>query len=252
MSTVTRQWLPKSKKHVLPSQAHGPLVYISRRACMRHHLGHHLSVLATTAALTQRVARRPFANVASWSREAEKDGVQFVGGYVSPKDMPRLTVPEFTLVGRSNVGKSSALNALSFRRKKVAVVSKTPGRTRMINLFKVGKACAITDLPGYGFAKVSKDLQDDWRKQIQAYLRHRENLRLAVLFVDSQIEPRPQDAQVGATRGPTPHRLSSSASPHRAHTRDVHRWVRFPRRSCSTSWRLKACRRSWLRPRLTN
>ena len=66
----------------------------------------------------------------------------------------------------------------------------------MINLFKIGKKCAITDLPGYGFAKVSKDLQDDWRKQIEQYLRNRENLRLAVLFVDARIDPNPQDAQL--------------------------------------------------------
>jgi GTP-binding protein len=159
------------------------------------------SRLLAAAALSQRpLARRlghaPTASITSWQREAESKGVEFVGGYVTPKDMPRLTVPEFTLVGRSNVGKSSALNALSFRKKKIAVVSKTPGRTRMINLFKVGKSCAITDLPGYGFAKVSKDLQDDWKKQITAYLRKRENLKLAVMFVDSQIDPRPQDAQL--------------------------------------------------------
>ena len=150
------------------------------------------------AAIVQRSARRmgvgPIASIASWGGEAEKNGVEFVGSFASPKEMPRLTVPEFTLVGRSNVGKSSALNSLSFRKKKVAVVSKTPGRTRLINLFQVGKACAITDLPGYGFAKVSKELQDDWRKQIEAYLRSRENLKLAVMFVDSQIDPSPQDA----------------------------------------------------------
>lgn len=157
--------------------------------------------LFLTAALLQRATRRlgaapPVANIASWARDAEKSGVEFVGSYKTPKDMPRLTVPEFTLVGRSNVGKSSALNALSFRKQKVAVVSKTPGRTRMINLFKVGKACAVTDLPGYGFAKVSQELQDDWRKQIEGYLRRRENLRLAVLFVDSKIDPNPLDAQL--------------------------------------------------------
>ena len=158
-------------------------------------------VLFSTAALTQRAVRRigvasPVANIASWAREAEKSGVDFVGSYVKAKEMPRLTVPEFALLGRSNVGKSSALNTLSFRKKKVAVVSKTPGRTRLINLFKVGKACAVTDLPGYGFAKVSRELQDDWRKQIEAYLRLRDNLRLAVLFVDSQIDPNPLDAQL--------------------------------------------------------
>lgn len=159
-----------------------------------------LSVL-TAAVLTQRMGSRrlgasPVANIQSWGREAQNKGVEFVGSYGAAKEMPRMTVPEFTLVGRSNVGKSSALNALSYRKKNVAVVSKTPGRTRRLNLFKVGKVCAITDLPGYGYAKVSKDLQDDWRKQIEGYLRKRENLKLAVLFVDSQIDPNPLDAQL--------------------------------------------------------
>ena len=161
----------------------------------------------TTAALSQRLVSRrvgfaPVANIASWAREAEKSGVEFVGSYAKPKEMPRLTVPEFTLLGRSNVGKSSALNSLSYRKKKVAVVSKTPGRTRMINLFKIGKKCAITDLPGYGFAKVSRDLQDDWRKQIERYLRKRDSLKLAVLFVDSQREPQESDeASTAPSRG---------------------------------------------------
>eukprot|EP00967_Tisochrysis_lutea_P048145 scaffold58797_cov36-Tisochrysis_lutea.AAC.2 len=110
--------------------------------------------------------------------------------------MPRSTLPEITLVGRSNVGKSSALNCLSGRRKKVAQVSKTPGRTRLINLFSVGKACMITDLPGYGFAKVSVEMQEEWRKNVEKYLRLRDNLRAAVVFIDSQREPQQVDAQI--------------------------------------------------------
>ena len=159
-----------------------------------------LTVL-TAAALSQRWSARrvgvaPVANIRSWGKVAEKLGVEFEGSYKTAKEMPRISVPEFTLVGRSNVGKSSALNALSYRKQKVAVVSKTPGRTRLLNLFKVGKVCAITDLPGYGFAKVNKAMQDDWQKQITSYLRSRDNLKLAVLFVDSQIDPNPQDAQL--------------------------------------------------------
>jgi len=132
----------------------------------------------------------------SFGRAAEREGVSFLGGFTRVQDMPFTRLPEITLVGRSNVGKSSALNTLAGRRKKIAVVSKTPGRTRMIDLFQVGSACTVTDLPGYGFAKVSKELQDEWRKQIEGYLRNREALRLAVLFVDAQREPQPADAQL--------------------------------------------------------
>jgi GTP-binding protein len=153
--------------------------------------------LTRSPAPARRLGVAPFASIASWQSAAEKDGVQFVGSYVSPDDMPSFPgMAEITLAGRSNVGKSSALNALSCRRKKIAVTSKTPGRTRMINLFRVGKACTITDLPGYGFAKVSRQMQDDWRKQIERYLRRREALKLAVLFVDAQREPQDSDAQL--------------------------------------------------------
>jgi GTP-binding protein len=136
-------------------------------------------------------------SVASWQSAADRDGIEFVGGFKSPQDMPDFgKLPEFCLAGRSNVGKSSALNTLSGRRKKVAVVSKTPGRTRLINLFRVGKTCSVVDLPGYGFAKVSVQMQETWRSQITAYLRRRSSLKLAVLFVDAQREPQEQDAQL--------------------------------------------------------
>ena len=122
--------------------------------------------------------------------------MQFLGSYLRVQDMPATQLPEVTFAGRSNVGKSSALNTLSGRRKKLAVVSKTPGRTRMINLFQVGSVCTITDLPGYGFAKVSREMQDAWRKQIEGYLRRRDELGLTVLFVDAQREPQEADAQL--------------------------------------------------------
>ena len=142
-------------------------------------------------------AAGPSRNAFSWETAAQKHGVEFVGSYSRPIDMPVFPgLPEFTLAGRSNVGKSSALNTLVGGRKKLAVVSKTPGRTRSINLFKVGKVCTITDLPGYGFAKVSQDMQDDWKRQITTYLRKREALQLAVLFVDAQRDPQELDAQL--------------------------------------------------------
>ena len=123
--------------------------------------------------------------------------MEFTGSFQNPKDMPNfVNLPEFCLAGRSNVGKSSALNCLSCRKKAAAVVSKTPGRTRLLNLFKVGKVCTIVDLPGYGFAKVSKEMQGDWKKQVTAYLRRREQLKLAVVLVDAQRDPQEQDAQL--------------------------------------------------------
>lgn len=93
----------------------------------------------------------------SWMKEIDRSGVDFVNSFTDAAKMPFSSLPEITLVGRSNVGKSSALNALCGRRKDVALVSKTPGRTRLINLFTAGKACMITDLPGYGFAQVSAE-----------------------------------------------------------------------------------------------
>ena len=148
------------------------------------------------AALGTRRCAAAFAS-ASWRAAADKEGIQYVGSYTRPGEMPNTgRLPEITLAGRSNVGKSSALNMLSGRRKKVAVVSKTPGRTRTINLFRVGAACTITDLPGYGYAKVSDDMQKAWQKSIEAYLKRREQLRLAVLFVDTQRDPQEADAQL--------------------------------------------------------
>ena len=145
---------------------------------------------------TRGSSRAGLFTMASWEKEADKHGVQFVNSFSNPRDMPNLFLPEITLAGRSNVGKSSALNTLSGRRKKAAVVSKSPGRTRLINLFKVGKVCTLTDLPGYGFAKVSREMQDDWRQQIESYFKKRESLRLTVLFVDSQRDPQEADGQL--------------------------------------------------------
>ena len=192
-------------------------------------------MLATTTALLHalqppaltRVAPRArvFASAPSWHRLADESGVEFVGGFTRPQEMPALPLPEVMLAGRSNVGKSSALNALSGRRKKIAVVSKSPGRTRLINLFRVPRVCAITDLPGYGFAKVSAEMQESWRTNIEAYMRLREELRLAVLFVDSQREPqapaapRTHPLRAAARRHPSP--LAAPAARSRAQPSDA-------------------------------
>lgn len=155
-----------------------------------------LGFMGVTMRRTLIVGRRQALSALSWQTVVDREGLQFLGSFVQPQDLPRSHLPEICLAGRSNVGKSSALNALSGRRKKVAVVSKSPGRTRALNVFQVGKVCNLIDLPGYGFAKVSREMQDDWRRNIEAYLKKREQLRLALLFVDSQREPQEADAQV--------------------------------------------------------
>ena len=97
-----------------------------------------------SSALRSRAGASRAKAVASWLAEVDEKGVEYVGSYGTPREMPFLPLPEICLAGRSNVGKSSCLNALSGRRKKVAVASKQPGRTRLLNLFRVGRACAIT------------------------------------------------------------------------------------------------------------
>ena len=124
------------------------------------------ALLRTAALLAWRapVSRVRCASTKSWAKLADEQGIDFVGCFGSVREMPLQRLPEVALLGRSNVGKSSALNSLSKRKKKLAVTSKTPGRTRTINLYHVSKTCTITDLPGYGFARVSDEMQAEWRK----------------------------------------------------------------------------------------
>jgi GTP-binding protein len=118
-----------------------------------------------------------------------------------PEEWPRGPMPEVAFVGRSNVGKSSMLNALT-RRKGLARVSATPGRTRALQFFDVSmrptpaarpRALRFCDLPGYGFAKVSKAERDRWASMIEDYLRERDVLRAVVLIVDARHEPAESD-----------------------------------------------------------
>jgi GTP-binding protein len=105
-------------------------------------------------------------------------------------DLPKSHLPEIVFLGRSNVGKSSLLNSLSGKSKNIATVSKTPGRTRMINLFECSDnsrpKCIFADLPGYGFAKLGRSQQELAGEFIKKYLSKRESIRLAILLVDSR------------------------------------------------------------------
>lgn len=96
---------------------------------------------------------------------------------------PREGLPEIAFLGRSNVGKSSLINCL-VGRKSLARVSAAPGRTRAINFFRVNQRWMFADLPGFGYAKVSKEMRKGWRELVENYLRERRELRVAVLILD--------------------------------------------------------------------
>ena len=108
---------------------------------------------------------------------------------------PTHTFPEIAFAGRSNVGKSSLLNAL-VRRKAFARVSRTPGRTREINFFAVNYAFVFADLPGYGYARISKSRQAEWRPLIEGFLRGSAQLKGIVQLLDIRHEPTEDDRQM--------------------------------------------------------
>ena len=108
---------------------------------------------------------------------------------------PETTLPEIAFSGRSNVGKSSLLNKL-VRRKAFARVSRTPGRTREIHFFEVNQSFVLVDLPGYGYAQVSKEKRAEWKPLIEGYLRRSPNLRGVVQLLDVRREPSDDDLQM--------------------------------------------------------
>ncbi len=124
---------------------------------------------------------------------------QFLLSAMAAEQFPAPTVPEIAFLGRSNVGKSSLLNALVGE--KAAKVSSTPGRTRAINFFLIldenqRPRMQFADLPGYGYAKISKSISAEWPKFIEPYLAERATLGLCVCLVDSNVPPQPRDKQL--------------------------------------------------------
>jgi GTP-binding protein len=119
--------------------------------------------------------------------------LEFLGGMASVDGWrPESVLPEVAFAGRSNVGKSSLLNRL-VHRKKFARVSNTPGRTREINFFKVNDAFVFVDLPGYGYARVSKERRAEWRPLIESFLRRSPQLRGIVQLLDVRHDPTNDD-----------------------------------------------------------
>jgi GTP-binding protein len=180
----------------------------------------------------QKMRRAPFqataeATAATWTEAtAERDGgektrptkvkpvvkkalrvtssleAKFLGSWTSPSDMPKEALPEVAFFGRSNVGKSSMLNALVGARRGVAVTGRTPGRTRLLNLFEVddlaGGRARVVDLPGYGFAQIADAQQADISSFLEAYLDGRTQLRGVVFLVDCRRDPNAEDAELVA------------------------------------------------------
>lgn len=124
-----------------------------------------------------------------------KQEVKFVAGVAQVNQFPKLFLPQVAFVGKSNVGKSSLINKLC-NRKSLARVSHTPGRTRQINFFSIGDKFLLSDLPGYGFAKVSANQRLQWEKLIRAYFTLGENRIAANLLVDARRGIKDHDVHV--------------------------------------------------------
>lgn len=117
--------------------------------------------------------------------------IKFVGSFETVKSLPNSHFPEYAFIGRSNVGKSSLINAVVGEN--VARTSNTPGRTQSLNLFNLDDRIMIVDLPGYGYAKVSKVDAMRWLQRLQDYLISRRQLKRLFILIDSRIGPRDSD-----------------------------------------------------------
>ena len=113
---------------------------------------------------------------------------EFVKNAFRPSDFPREKLPEIAFVGRSNVGKSSLINTL-VKQRRLALTSSTPGKTRSVVFFKINRELFFVDLPGYGYARVSRGLREAWRPLVEEYFKTRENLRAVVVILDIRREP---------------------------------------------------------------
>jgi GTP-binding protein len=127
--------------------------------------------------------RQVRSNSARASGEAMKVKARFVISASKPSEFPREDLPEIAVVGRSNVGKSSLINALTGQ-DGLARTSRTPGRTRLVNWFEIDGKFHMVDLPGYGYAEVSRDMRESWRPLIESYLSDRKTLAGVLLLID--------------------------------------------------------------------
>ncbi len=120
--------------------------------------------------------------------------LDFLGSFPSYRQCPADTRPEYAFIGRSNVGKSSLINMLSGRNS-LARVSGTPGKTQLINLFLVNSEWLLSDLPGYGYAKVSKTQRKEFERMIRDYLKFRDSLACTFVLIDIRQKPQKNDLE---------------------------------------------------------
>lgn len=123
------------------------------------------------------------------------ENARYVLSVHDPRKLPAATLPEVAFIGRSNAGKSSALNTLAGRRR-LAFVSKTPGRTQLINFFAVDEDAFLVDLPGYGYAGVPMDVRRHWDTLVGEYIFHRSALAGVVIVMDCRHPLSPQDLRL--------------------------------------------------------
>ena len=131
----------------------------------------------------------------SGNHEINYSKIAFVKSVYKLEQLPEADLPEIAFAGRSNVGKSSLINRL-VNRKSLVKVSAKPGKTQSLNFFLVEKTLYFVDLPGYGYAKVPKKLQEQWQGLITAYLETRQTLRCVVVIVDLRHPAKVQDIQL--------------------------------------------------------
>lgn len=117
---------------------------------------------------------------------------KYIGSWPEESKCPQAELPEYAFIGRSNVGKSSLINSLTGR-KDLAHISKKPGKTQAINFFLINEKWHLVDLPGFGYAKISKKQRFKWQGMINGYLRNRMNLQCAMILIDANVSPQKID-----------------------------------------------------------
>lgn len=154
----------------------------------------------SSGSLSKRVLRGSNIVLSKYARDAQVSQAEFVKSSVTTEDCPSDGLPEFALVGRSNVGKSSLVNSI-VRRKKLALTSKKPGKTQCINHFRINDSWFLVDLPGYGFANAPHEVRTDWSKFTKDYFLNRSTLVSVFLLIDASIPAKKIDLEYASWLG---------------------------------------------------